>query len=182
MTRHLNINQYDARCDWDNPVSITDADSANRLISCHKNLVDAQKARALLLYQPSKHKWADAELKRFPVGNKQEVLRSFADIQAQKHWTQYDKATYADMYDLIRSAFLCYYGILPGSDDVPYGPREQPDDNIAAPGPGRGPGPSVLTNIMLDGPQTDWDDEDDDIGHEAIEHEPVKRPGWPRRA
>lgn len=69
----LSIQPYDARCPFDQSVSLIDLDNANRLISCHRRLIDATKAKALLLYEAGKL-FADPELKRIAIGSKEDAL------------------------------------------------------------------------------------------------------------
>ena len=167
MTR-LSIQTNDARCEFGSPVSLIDQDQANRLIGCYRSVIDAEKARALLLHKVSRQ-YADNEygLKRFPIATKQQALTSWAEVDAGLHREQYDASDWGEIRERVRAAFYFHYGVFPGSDER--GILTEGDC---------GPDTNVPTNIVLDSPP-DWDGEDDDIGHEAIEHEPIKRPDGP---
>jgi hypothetical protein len=48
MVIRLAISTHDGRCGWARPVALVDRGDNNKLISCHRSLADAMRARVLL--------------------------------------------------------------------------------------------------------------------------------------
>lgn len=126
MARY-SINPFDSRCPPNTPVSVIDLDNANRVASCHASLIDAMKAKALMMYDRNR-RYGDPALKRFRIDSGPEALRSLADINGHRHWQQYSKSEYASIVDVVRAAVVHFYNIVPSDDDIPYGPVDEPDD------------------------------------------------------
>ncbi len=64
------------------------------------------------VYRADKN-YADPELARFPIGNSDDALRSWADVLGRLHAAQYTRSEYADIYDAVRDAMVGHFGIAP---------------------------------------------------------------------
>jgi hypothetical protein len=120
------INPYDSRVD---AVTLVDLDNQSKIISSHRTLADAQKAKAALTFDRSR-RFGDPALRRFRIDSGPEALRSLAAVNNHDHWVQYSRAEYQDIVEAVRGAVAHYYNVIPDDDTIPYGPLddEQPED------------------------------------------------------